>query len=85
MGRVIFKKSASKVLGKMPTGIRHRLRRELQAVANDPASYRGDWKRLRGSPYWRLRVGGYRAICAVESSELIILVLKISTRGDVYK
>jgi len=30
-------------------------------------------------------VGGYRAICAVDSGELTILVLKVGARGDVYK
>ena len=85
MGRVIYKKAASKAMKKMPSGIRQRLERELQAVASDPENYRGDWKRLQGSPYWRLRVGGYRAICAVDSGELVILVLKVGARGDVYK
>ena len=85
MGRVIYKKTASKAMKKMPAGIRRRLELELQAVANAPASYQGDWKRLQGSPYWRLRVGSYRAICAVDSGELVILVLKVGARGDVYK
>ena len=82
---MIYKKAAIKVMKKMPVGIRRRLERELQAVANDPENYQGDWKRLQGSPYWRVRVGGYRAICAVDSGELVILVLKVGTRGDVYK
>ena len=82
---MIYKKAASKVMRKIPAGIRRRLERELQAVANDPGNYQGDWKRLQGSPYWRLRVGGYRAICAVDSGELVILVLKVGARGDVYK
>jgi len=85
MGRVIYKKAASKAMKKMPAGIRRRLERELQAVADDPENYHGDWKQLQGSPYWRLRVGGYRAICAVDSGELTILVLKVGARGDVYK
>lgn len=64
---------------------RQRIRRELQVIANGPEAYQGDWKRLQGSPYWRLRVGRYRAICAIEADELVILVLKIGARGDVYK
>lgn len=80
-----FAKPAIKVLLKMPTGIAKRMRAELDAVAADPAAYRGDWKPLQGSDFWRLRVGEWRAICDVRNGELILLVVKIAPRGDAYK
>ncbi len=80
-----FAKPAIKTLRKMPTGIAKRMRMELDAVAADPAAYRGDWKPLQGSDFWRLRVGDWRAICDVRDGELILLVIKIAPRGDVYK
>lgn len=80
-----FAKPAIKTLCKMPTGIAKRMRMELDAVAADPAAYRGDWKPLQGSDFWRLRVGDWRAICDVRDGELILLVIKIAPRGDVYK
>jgi len=43
------------------------------------------WKRLQGSEFWRLRVGDWRAICDLREGELVLLVLKIGPRGDVYK
>jgi len=54
-------------------------------IAKNPAVYQGDWKRLEGTDFWRLRVGGWRAVCDVQNGELLILVLKIAPRGDVYK
>ena len=45
----------------------------------------GDWGPLSGSPYWRLRIGDYRAICAIEKDELVLLVLKVGPRGGIYK
>jgi mRNA interferase RelE/StbE len=80
-----FSKPALKALLKMPTGIAKKMRAELDVVAANPAAYRGDWKPLQGSDFWRLRVGDWRAICDVRDGELILLVVKIAPRGDAYK
>jgi mRNA interferase RelE/StbE len=80
-----YSKPALKVLLKMPTGIAGRMRTELGRIARNPAAYRGDWKPLEGSEFWRLRVGDWRAICEVRDDELVLLVLKIAPRGDAYK
>ncbi len=80
-----FAKPALKTLLKMPTGIAKRIRAELDSVAAGPAAYRGDWKPLQGSDFWHLRVGDWRAICELRNGELVLLVVKISPRGDAYK
>jgi mRNA interferase RelE/StbE len=85
MHAIAYTKAANKALGKMPADYRRRIMDELKGIALDPAAYRGDWKRLSGSPFWRLRVGRYRAICDVRGGELMLLVLKVGVRGDVYK
>jgi mRNA interferase RelE/StbE len=41
-------------------------------------NYSGDWKRLTGSRFWRLRVGQYRAICDMRDDELVLLVIEAS-------
>jgi len=80
-----FKKSAIKGLRKMPRKISRRLLDELDQIAMDPTKYSGDWKRLSGSSYWRLRIGRYRAICDLRDNELVLLVVNTGPRGDVYK
>ena len=40
---------------------------------------------MKGGDFWRLRQGSYRAICRIDDGELVILVLKVGPRGDVYK
>ena len=80
-----YKKSALKALKKAPRPVAERIMSELEAIALDPDNYRGDWKPMKGKPYWRLRQGGYRAICSFDNGELILLVLKVGARGDVYK
>jgi mRNA interferase RelE/StbE len=34
---------------------------------------------------WRYRVGDYRIICSLEDQELIVLVLEIGHRREVYR
>ena len=46
----------------------------------------GDIETLAGHPgVFRLRVGGYRVIYSIENEILIIRILDIGNRGDVYK
>jgi mRNA interferase RelE/StbE len=80
-----YSKQSTKILCKMPGRIASKIQAVMLRVAENPAGYRGDWKRLEGTDFWRLRVGSWRAICDVQNGELVILVLKIAPRGDVYK
>ncbi|MGD8835331.1 MAG: type II toxin-antitoxin system RelE/ParE family toxin [Desulfobacteraceae bacterium] len=54
------------------------------APAEDP---RTAGKALRGvlREFWRYRVGNYRIICMVEDSRLLILVVQIAHRSNVYR
>ncbi len=44
-----------------------------------------DIKKLTGRDGYRLRIGGWRALYRVEKDQLIIEVVKIGPRGDIYK
>ena len=35
--------------------------------------------------YWRYRIGDYRVLCKILNNELIILILEIDHRKDVYQ
>jgi len=43
-------------------------------------------KALRGDigEFWRYRVGDYRALCQIDDGELVVLVVKVGHRSDVY-
>ncbi len=60
------------------------LRRAIEALAEDPFP-RGA-KKLRGEPgLWRLRAGDWRVVYTVEADRLLVLVLLVGGRGDVYE
>jgi mRNA interferase RelE/StbE len=44
-------------------------------------------ERLQGtlSEFWRYRVGDYRIICSLEHDRLVVLVLRVGHRREVYK
>lgn len=43
-------------------------------------------KALRGElgEYWRYRVGDYRILCKIEDEVMIVLVVKVGHRRDIY-
>ncbi len=85
MYQVVYKKAAIKAMAKMPKSIKSKMTDTLELIAEDPNTYQGAWKHLSGSPYWRLRVGGYRAICDLQENQLVLLVVNAGPRGDIYK
>ncbi len=82
--RIEFKRSAAKVLRKIPKPDRRRIRDKIDSLAEnlpDPAT-----TKLKGdNPFYRVRVGDYRIIYEIQEDTLVILVLKIGHRKEVYK
>ncbi len=78
---ILLDKPAQKFILKQPQFQRERL---LAAIKRLPNA--GDRKSLKGQPgYYRLRVGDYRVIYTVENERLIVRVVNIGNRGDIYK
>lgn len=58
----------------------------LTALGDDPYREDADVKKLTGpSGLYRLRVGGYRVAYQINDGELVILVVKVGDRRDVYR
>ena len=58
--------------------------RERIAGAENPREF-GKPLRMNLAGLWRYRVGDYRLICRIEENRLVVLVLKIGHRRDVYE
>lgn len=85
MYRILFTKSADKALCKMPRDIAQRIRERLDHIAVDPYARHPNVTKLQNRPGYRLRVGDWRVIYEIGGEELIILVLRIGSRGEVYR
>lgn len=58
----------------------------LTARGDDPYREDADVKKLTGpSGLYRLRVGSYRVAYQINDGELVILVVKVGDRRDVYR
>ena len=83
MYAVEFLPSAARELSKLEPAVRRRLARRIDRLATDP---RADAAKLRGADdTWRARVGDYRILYRVQDDRLLILVIRIGHRRDVYR
>ena len=58
----------------------------MTALGDDPYSENADIKKLSGpSGLYRLRVGNYRVAYQINGGELVILVVKVGDRRDIYR
>ena len=83
---VEFDDRARRELRKLDVKIQHdilRYLRERIAGSLDPRQF-GKPLRMNLAGLWRYRVGNYRLICRIEEHRLVVLVLKIGHRRNVY-
>lgn len=84
MYRIEYSKQSIRTLMRMPTNTAALIRRKVEAMAQNPFAARGV-KKLVGSDGYRLRVGGWRVLYLVDGDRLLVAVLKIGPRGEVYQ
>ena len=82
MYSIEFSKTAEKQLLKLDDGIKTRIISNIGRIKIRPYSY---VKKLVGSPYFRLRVGKYRIILDIKEDKLIIFVIEVGHRKNIYK
>jgi mRNA interferase RelE/StbE len=83
--KILFTKQAYKALRKMPRSTAQRIREKIELLATDPYAPNLNVRKLTARSGYRLRVGDWRIIYEIRREELIILVLKVAPRGEVYK
>lgn len=81
---ITFHPSARRAFAKLENVVRQRLSDSLKALANDPRPP-GAKHLVTDEQLWRIRVGAYRIVYAIEDDRLLILVVKIGHRRDVYR
>jgi mRNA interferase RelE/StbE len=61
------------------------IREKLEQIAQNPYEQHATVTKLQNRPGYRLRVGDWRVIYEIQNEHLVILVLKIAPRGEVYQ
>ena len=84
--RVEVATSAEKSLAKIPKKDRERIVEEIASLGEDPRPI--GCKKLQGSTkpaLYRIRSGNYRIVYTIKDEILLVLVVKIGDRKEVYK
>jgi len=81
---VEIKRSAAKALKKIPKADQKRIADKIDSLAEDLPN--PDTTKMKGNnPFHRIRVGDYRIIYEIQEDVLLILVVKIGHRKDIYR
>ncbi len=82
--QVSLKPSAERDLAGLPKKDQKKVARKIEDLAGNPRP-RGVEKIAGGEDLYRVRSGDYRIIYQIKDRMLVVLVVKIGRRGDVYR
>jgi mRNA interferase RelE/StbE len=80
---VLIEPAARRMLGKLPRDVQTRLMARIEALAVNPRP--PGVVKLSGHEAYRIRVGDFRVIYAVLDERLLVLVVEVGNRRDVYR
>jgi mRNA interferase RelE/StbE len=86
--KIEFSEPADRELNKLdPQNSQRILKFLLERVAklDDPRSIGKALQGPRFGELWRYRVGDFRIICKIEDEKLVVLVIRIGHRKDIYR
>ena len=82
MYEIIFSDNALKQLRQLETHVQEKVIKALERIKIRPQAY---VKKLTDDPAFSLRIGAYRVLMDIDNNKLLILVIKVAHRRNVYK
>ena len=82
MYEIIFSEKAENQLKKLEKNIQERILATLERIRIRPEAY---VSRLVDDTGYKLRIGDYRVIIDINQNKLMILVIKVGHRKNIYK
>ena len=76
-------RTAQKQIAKIDRDQHPRIIEAIRNLSSDPRP--SGCKKLSGRPAWRIRVGPYRVIYEIYDDRLVVLVVAIGDRKDIYR
>ena len=82
--KVKLKKSAAKALSKLPRSAQKRIAKKVNSLESKLPS--PETTKMKGNnPFHRVRVGDYRIVYEIQNVVLVVLIIKIGNRKDIYR
>jgi mRNA interferase RelE/StbE len=81
--RVSLSPSAARELRKFDPDVRRRIQAALDLLATEPRPPAAT-RLVGGSGEWRVRTGDYRIVYEINDDQLLVLVLRMAHRREVY-
>ncbi|MGA2498687.1 MAG: type II toxin-antitoxin system RelE/ParE family toxin [Tepidisphaeraceae bacterium] len=81
--RVVIRSSAERELGRIDPHDRRRIGAKIDSLADNPRP--AGCEKLSGTDAWRIRVGVYRVVYTVADEVLIVEVIHVGHRREVYR
>lgn len=85
MFRIEYSREALKILRSLPRNTSIIIRGKIEQLAKNPHTPNNNVKKLEGRSGFRLRVGNWRVIYEIDNGRLVIIILAVGSRGDIYK
>ena len=76
-------RSAQKQLSKINRQDQDRIISAVKALADNPRPQ--GCKKLSGRPAWRIRIGSYRVIYEIKDDKLMVMIINLGHRREVYR
>lgn len=86
--RIDISETAEKQLAKLDRPVAQRIRsflRERVAVLDDPRNIGDALKGSELGEFWKYRIGDWRLICKIRDQQILITVLSLGNRREVYR
>lgn len=80
---VLYTEAFYKSLKPIPKKDVERILRKTRSLADDPRPF--ECRKLAGQERYRIRQGNYRILYSIEDARLIVVVVKVGDRKEVYE
>jgi mRNA interferase RelE/StbE len=80
---LVFKESVSRDLKEIPKQDVQRILERIDALRDDP--HPPGSVKLSGKEYYRIRQGNYRVVYEVQDTRLVVIVIKVGHRREIYR
>ena len=81
--RLVIKPSAAKEIEALPKQDRRRVVARIMSLSSDPRP--AGCEKLSGRDQYRIRQGHYRIVYAIQDLDLVVVLVKVGHRRDVYR